>query len=63
MSSRDTDDECLMHSKSENKEITINDKADEFIEELFKSIFLRCQRYWEKSRSNIKIAFYIIGKE
>ena len=63
MSSRDTDDECLMHSKSDNKEITINDKADEVIEELFKSIFLRCQRYWEKSRSNIKIAYYIIGKE
>ena len=27
-----------MHSKSENKEIMINDKADEVIEKLFKSL-------------------------
>ena len=27
-----------MHSKSDNKEIMINDKADEVIEKLFKSL-------------------------
>ena len=29
-----------MHSKSDNIEIMINDKADEIIEELFQSFFL-----------------------
>ena len=30
-----------MHSESDNKEITINDKADEVFEELFESILNR----------------------
>ena len=29
-----------MHSKNSNKEIMINDKADEVIEELFQSLIL-----------------------
>ena len=32
-----------MHSKSDNIEIMINDKADEFIEELFQSFLSRYQ--------------------
>ena len=28
MSSKDNDEECVMHSKSDKKEIMINDKAD-----------------------------------
>ena len=32
-----------MHSKSDNKEIMINDKADEFIEERFESLLCRYQ--------------------
>ena len=31
MSFKDTDGECLVHSKSDNIEIMINDKADEVI--------------------------------
>ena len=31
MSSKDNDEERVMHLKSDNKEIMINDKADEFI--------------------------------
>ena len=31
MSSKDNDEERVMHLKSDNKEMTINDKADEFI--------------------------------
>ena len=31
------DEECVMHSKNDNIEIIINDKADENKEELFKS--------------------------
>ena len=31
MSSKDNDEERVIHLKSDNKEIMINDKADEFI--------------------------------
>ena len=37
-----------MHSKSDNIEIMINDKADEIIEELFKSLHNRYQNSLEK---------------
>ena len=33
--SKDTDEERVMHSKSDKIEIMINDEADEFIKELF----------------------------
>ena len=35
VSQRETDEEHVMHSKSDNIKIMINDKADEDIEELF----------------------------
>ena len=35
ISSIDNDEECVMHSKSDNTEIMINDEADEVIKELF----------------------------
>ena len=35
---KDNDEERVMHSKSYNTEIIINDKADEFIEKRFQSI-------------------------
>ena len=35
MSSKDTNKEPVMHSKSDDIEIMINDKTDEVIEELF----------------------------
>ena len=38
MSSKDNDEGRVMHSKSDYIEIIINDKVDEFIEELFKSL-------------------------
>ena len=38
MSSKDNYEECVMHSKSNNIENKINDKADEVIEELFRSL-------------------------
>ena len=43
MSSRDNDEEPLMHSKSDNIEVMFNDKVDKVIEELFKSLFSRYQ--------------------
>ena len=38
-----------MHSKSDNKVITINDKADEVVEELLESLLNRYQNNLEKS--------------
>ena len=39
ISSKDNDKERLMHSESDNKEMMINDKADEVIKR-FKSLFI-----------------------
>ena len=44
----DNDEERVMHSKSDNTEVMINDKADEAIEELFKSLLYRYQNNLEK---------------
>ena len=38
----------MMHSKQDNKEIMINDEADEVIKELFHSLKNRYQNYLEK---------------
>ena len=38
----------MIHLKRENIEIIINDEADEFIEELFKSLYNRYQNNLEK---------------
>ena len=43
MSSKDNDEEHVMHSKSDNIKIMSNDKADEVIEELFQSLLSRYQ--------------------
>ena len=40
LSSKDTDEESLMHSVSDNIETMINDKADQVIEELLNYFFL-----------------------
>ena len=41
MSSKDNDEERLMHSRSDNIDLMINDKENEIIEKLFWSILLR----------------------
>ena len=38
ISSIDNDEECVMHLKSDNIEIMINDEADKVIKELFDSL-------------------------
>ena len=43
ISSIDNDEEVVMHSKSDNIEIMINNEADEVIKELFDSIKNRYQ--------------------
>ena len=43
IANNDTNEDQVMHSKNDNIEIMINDKADEVIKELFKSILYRYQ--------------------
>ena len=38
MSLKDTDEQLIMHLKSDNIEVMIKDKANEVIEELFESL-------------------------
>ena len=47
ISSKDNDEERVMHSKSDNKEIMINDTVDEVIEKRFKSLLSRYQNNLE----------------
>ena len=43
MSSKDNDEQHVMHPKSDNIKILINDKADEVIEEILQSLLSRYQ--------------------
>ena len=57
ISSKDTDEERVMHAKSDNIEITIYDKADEVIEELYESLLRRYQIGLETSMKGIDFIF------
>ena len=57
LSSRDTDEEFVMHSKSDAVEITVYDKADEVTEYLFKSTLNRYQLRLEKSTKGSDFIF------
>ena len=48
----DNDEERVMHSKSDNIEIMINDEADEVIKKLFNSIKIRYQNSLESMKSS-----------
>ena len=43
MSSKDNDEERVIHSRSDKIEIVINDKVSEFVEDLFQSLLSRYQ--------------------
>ena len=43
MSSKGNDEECVIHSKTDNVENTANDKSGENIEEFFQSLLSRYQ--------------------
>ena len=57
MSSKDTGEECVMHSKSYNIEIMIFDKADKVIEERFESLLSRYQTGLEKTMKGSTFVF------
>ena len=56
-SSEDTDDERVMHSKNDNIEAMIYDKADEVIQELLESLLSRCQIRLETSMKGSDFTF------
>ena len=47
LSTIDNDEKCVIHSKSDNIEITINDESDEVIKELFDSLKNRYENNFE----------------
>ena len=49
MSSKEIDDERLIHSRSDNIQMIITDKSDAVIEEFFQIIFSRYQICLEKT--------------
>ena len=49
MSSKDNDEECVMHLKNDNIEFMIYDNAEEVIKELFESLLNRYQIRLETS--------------
>ena len=59
ISSKDNDEERVMHSKSDNKEMMINDKKDEVIEEIFRSLLSRYQIGLETLRT-VVISYLIL---
>ena len=59
ISSIDNDEEHVMHSKSDNIEIMINDEADEVIKELFDSLKNRYQNNLESMKGSEFVLDYI----
>ena len=55
----DNDEERVMHSKSDNKEIKINDEADAVIKKLFKSLRNRYQNNSESIKGSKFIFSYV----
>ena len=59
ISSIDNNEECVMHSKSDNIEIMINDKVDEVIKELFGLLKNRFANKLELMKSSKFVFDYI----
>ena len=59
ISSLDNDENRVMHSKSDNTEIMINDEEDEIIEQLFDSVKNRYQNNLESMRSSESVFDYV----
>ena len=59
ISSIDYDEECVMHSKSNNIEIMISDEADEVIKELFDSLKNKYQNNLESVKCSEFVFDYV----
>ena len=59
ISSIDNDEECVMHSKSDNIEIMINDEVDEAIKDFFDSLKNRYQNNLELMKGSEFVFDYV----
>ena len=59
ISSRDTDEERVINSKSDNIEIMINDEAHEAVKELFDPLKNRCQDSLESMKGSGFVFDYV----
>ena len=60
MSSKDNNDERVIHSKSDNKDIMSHNKADEVTEQLFLNFFFLDIRLVWKHQRKVVISFLIV---
>ena len=60
ISFRSNDEECVLHSKSDNLEIMINNKVDKVIEKLFQSFLFKYQNELEKSMKDSNFIFHCV---
>ena len=60
ISSKDTDEERVTHSKIDNIEIIFSDKADKVTEKLFQSLHSICQIGLETSMKDSEFVFVIL---
>ena len=61
ISLKDNDEEDVLHSKSDNIEITSHDKAGEAIEEFFEWLLSRYQIGWARSMKGSDFIFWFIS--
>ena len=57
ISSKDSDETCTMHTKSDNIEIMMDSETDEIIKELFKSLLQKCQEGLEEKMRGSEFFF------
>ena len=60
ISSKDIDEERTMHSKGDNIEVMTYDGANEVIEEIFESLFLRYQISLEKQQETMILSLTVL---
>ena len=61
ISSKDSDETCNMHTKSDSIEIMKSNEIDEIIEKLFKSLLQRCQEGFEESMKGSEFIFHSVN--
>ena len=57
ISSKDSDETCTMHKKSDDVDIMMGSETDEIIEEIFKSLWQRYQEGLEESMRGSEFIF------
>ena len=62
ISSKDNSDEiCIVHTKSHNVEIMMGDETDDIIKELFESLLQNYQKDLEESMKESEFFFFLLN--